>query len=1050
MKKILKPILLVCLAALGASAQTVKEIPQTNLTPGQTPNLNIRAWNTPAVPPADNPFGAAAPDFKPLLTSPGVKVTMGNEGLPIFFEGTTAASAGPVEEQTAGRAALAYLESLHPPGILDPAVEFAVKSVQTDKRRGDFHVRLEQHFHGIPVFGAELVAHTKGGVFASAAGRYAPTPALQSVQPQISSEAAIQRAVEAIGTDKMKKDWSAADLELIGGQPLRSQLVIYRLNNESREARLAWKVEAHPSLTATLFYFVDAASGEVLHFFNAACNFAGPHTAHACRGEAAPVHETVSGFPGKNAFLPPPPPPVTGSGIDLAGVNRSFGAWQHSDGLYYLVDASKPMYNGDDASVPNGTMEGVIVTRDQNNVLNGPVSHITSGSAVFDNPNAVSAHANTGICYDYYKNTFDRNSINGTGGTINVVVNVPDENGAMDNAYWNGSAMYWGNGNTIFTPLAKSLDVAGHEMTHGVVENTAGLIYEGESGALNESFADIFAVMIDRDDWGIGEGIFQPGQSPTGLLRDFIDPHNGDGDFWQPSHYSERYAGAEDNGGVHANSGITNHAFYLFATNPAVGKATAEQVYYYTLRDRLTASSRFVDLRLAVIAEATANYSTEVANAAAAAFDAVGITTGPPTSLAPSLSPGTGQEYILSVTDDGQNLQISEADGTLLSTLYEEGVLNKPSVTDNGEKIVFINNEHQIMGCEVAYNNGSLQFNIGVVSEDSTWRNAAISKDGRFLAALTTLNDNKVILFDLADPLGPTPREYFLVNPTFVQGVPWVDNVAYADVLEFDYSGTQLIYDAYSVIENEQGEDISHWDIGLLEFWKDGQYASNDTPSIRKLVTNLPEHVGVADPAFAKNSPYLIAFDYYIERPNGGVEYRTYVSNIETGENGPAVSNGTVLGYPCFTTHDDMILFQDAALIGGNNLRVQHLAPGSIDPQGTPTNVILGSKWGTWLNNSARDLSVGTQDVQAAGALRFSVAPNPTAGAALISLSQAHAGQAQLEVVDLMGQTLLRRSVYLSEGDNQINLDLRSLPTGAYVVRILSDAGQSVSKLVKE
>ena len=78
----------------------------------------------------------------------------------------------------------------------------------------------------------------------------------------------------------------------------------------------------------------------------------------------------------------------------------------------------------------------------------------------------------------------------------------------MDNAFWNGAAMFYGNGDQAFNaPLAKALDVAGHEMSHGVIQNSAGLEYVSQSGALNESFADIFGVMIERENWQLGEDI---------------------------------------------------------------------------------------------------------------------------------------------------------------------------------------------------------------------------------------------------------------------------------------------------------------------------------------------------------------------------------------------------------------------------------------------------------------------------------------------------------------------------------------------------------------
>lgn len=1050
MKQILL-LLLLCLGLMQAYSQKIKEIPPTNLIPGQTVNLNLKSWMNPAIPVADNPFGVAAPVLNPLSFSPGMKITIGDEGLPIYFEGTPPGATQQVEERTAGDGAIHYLASIHPAGIQDPINEFRVKRVQTDER-GDFHVRLDQYFHGIPIFGAELVAHTEAGVFSSAAGRYAPTPKLDNTQAQISAESAIQKVVNHIGSDKVKTNWSSLELQMIGGEQFRSKLVVYRLQRKGHEEHLAWNIEAYSNLISRFIYFVDANTGEILHSFSAACDIAGNrrvkqdcHSSVMTDPTDCPSHMMQFATP-----APPPEGPATGTGNDLFGINRSFGVWEIEDGTHYLVDAARSMFNGDNASVPFGDMHGVIATYDQKNTVDGDLYYITSTTNAFNDANAVSAHYNTGICFDYYKNTFGRNSINGTGGTINVIVNVPDGStgGSMDNAYWSGNSMYWGNGDEAFTPLAKSLDVAGHEMTHGVVQETAGLIYENESGALNESFADIAAVMIDRDDWAIGDDIMKPGQSVTGKLRDLSDPYNGGDDWYQPKYYSERSTGPDDNGGVHANSGITNYAFYLIASNPAVGKDKAEQIYYKVLRDRLTASSKFIDLRLAVIAQATQSYGASIADIAAAAFDEVEIVNGQPNGLAGSLQHGTGKDYIISVTDDEEYLDISGPDGTFLATIYDEGVLDRPSVTDNGEQIVFVNFANQIVGVEIAYNEGSIQYNTGVVSEDNIWRNVAISKDGRFLAGLTTLNDNKVIFFDLADPNGVTPREYFLVNPTFVKDIPWVDNVEYADILEFDYSGTTLMYDAYTIIENAEGEDLSHWDIGLLKFWEDGQYTSNTAPKIRKLIGQLPDNVGVADPAFSKNSPDLIAFDYYIDLPGGGTEYLTYAANIETGEYGPVVSNGLELGYPCFTTKDDKILFQDRALIGGNNLRIQHLVQGTIDPQGNPANVILGHKWGTWLNNSTRVLTVGSHQVDN-GTLSFSVAPNPTNGFANINLWIEDGTEAQLTVSNLLGQTLIHRTQPLSAGDNQFEVNLQALPMGTYLVRILAGNTQGVVKVVR-
>lgn len=1055
----MKNVLLTCITCFltfSLSAQATKKQPKNQLPPGKEVNLNIHPFFKPALNLGEHPFGIQSIDFAPQVISPGVSVTMGDEGLPIFFEGQTNITEKASDVRSAESIALQYIVSLQPAGIQNPAAEFGIKKVQFDERSGNYHVKLQQQYKGVPVFGAELIAHTQKGMFTSANGRYAPTPNIETVLPAISAATAISKVVDHIGRDKVKANWTPDQLEVIGGQQFTSALVIYRVKTQDNKPRLAWQIKAYPNMLSQRSYFVDAQTGDVLHYYNASCTFH-QHKDGQTNCDAHTSENEVN-VPRKQDLMfgaAPPPPPVTGSGIDLEGNMQNFGAWQHTDNKRYLIDATKSMFIAAGSSIPNGTMKGVIATRNQNNVYDGPLSHITSTTNTFNDANAVSAHVNSAICYDYYLNTFNRNSIDGAGGSINVVVNVTDEDGAMDNAYWNGTAMFWGNGNTVFSPLAQSLDVAGHEMTHGVVENTAGLIYENESGALNESFSDIFGVMMDRDEWGIGDGIMLAGQSPTGLLRDLSDPHNGssDGDdWWQPNHYSERSTGSEDNGGVHKNSGIPNFAFYKFATHPDVSKEVAEQVFYYTLRDRLTSSSRFIDLRLAVIAEATEYNTPEVVAAAKEAFDAVGITSGNPTATAPKLQPGTGNEYILSVTEDDQYLDLSEKDGTFITTLYEDGLLERPSVTDNGEQIVFVNADHQIMGIEIAYNSPTeIQYNVGVISQDTIWRNVAISKDGRFLAALTNFYDNKVVFFDLADPIGPTPREYFLVNPTFTQGTPWIDNVAWADVLEFDYSGQYLAYDALTVTESADGEDLSHWDIGLLKYRENGQYTSVDTPKIRKLITGLPDHVGVADPAFAKNSPNIIAFDYYVDLPNGGVEYSTYVANTETNKNGRVVANSKDLGYPCFTTKDDQLLFNDENLFGGLNLRIQKLKANHIEPTGNPTNIVLGHRWGVWLNNSTRVLtgSSSTTDF-AAKMLPITVSPNPTTGITQINLTLTRSSAAKIQVLNVYGQLMMEQNMTTIAGENTLMLDVKPLAPGTYFVNLVTGEGRSMAKIVKQ
>ena len=224
-----------------------------------------------------------------------------------------------------------------------------------------------------------------------------------------------------------------------------------------------------------------------------------------------------------------------------------------------------------------------------------------------------------GATWDLYHEQYGRNSLDDRGMTLRATVHFGAE---YDNAFWDGSRMVFGDGdNELFEPFTRSIDVVAHELTHGVIEHDAGLIYFGQAGALNESIADVFGSLVKQyrnnetaaaADWLIGEGLFVPGAVNGVALRSLKDPGSayndpvlGDDD--QPSHMSDYKRTLSDNGGVHTNSGIPNHAFYLAAT--AIGGYAWERaglIWYEALRDRaLRPTSGFLRFaRLTVLAAA--------------------------------------------------------------------------------------------------------------------------------------------------------------------------------------------------------------------------------------------------------------------------------------------------------------------------------------------------------------------------------------------------------------------------------------------------------------
>ncbi|MHB1390995.1 MAG: M4 family metallopeptidase [Thermoleophilia bacterium] len=231
---------------------------------------------------------------------------------------------------------------------------------------------------------------------------------------------------------------------------------------------------------------------------------------------------------------------------------------------------------------------------------------------------AQAAQNNIGITYDYYFNTFGRDSYNNAGGGLTSTVHYGS---AYNNAFWNGQQMVYGDGDgRVFSPLAGGLDVVAHELTHGVTQYSANLVYSYQSGALNESYSDVFGAMVDRADWLIGEDIYTPG-TPGDALRSLSNPTQ----YGQPDNMNGYLNTTSDNGGVHTNSGIPNKAAYNVAQS--IGKDKMERIWYRTLTLYLNSDSQFSDARDASVQSAADLYGPNSAEVTAVAngFAAVGI-----------------------------------------------------------------------------------------------------------------------------------------------------------------------------------------------------------------------------------------------------------------------------------------------------------------------------------------------------------------------------------------------------------------------------------------
>ncbi|WP_410502098.1 M4 family metallopeptidase [Exiguobacterium acetylicum] len=447
--------------------------------------------------------------------------------------------------------------------------DFAVQNVEKDG--SSQIVRLQQEVDGVPVFGSVVVGNVaKDGTLKAVVNDAVNVKG----KPGLAKKATLS---EKKAIKLYQKAIKASKFEVAP----KAELVIYPVKDDAVYAYKVTSTVLAGKEPSRWTYFIDANSGKVLNKFD--------QLAHA-------------------------------TGTTVLGTSATFNTTL-SAGKYYLQDTTrgKGVYTYD---AKNRTSLPGTLWADADNVFN----------ATYDRA-AVSAHVNASKTYDFYKNTYGRNSFDNAGARLNSTVHYSTN---YNNAFWDGTKMVYGDGDgTTFVALSGALDVVAHELTHAVTEYTAGLVYQNESGAINEAVSDIMGTVAEYTvgsnfDWLVGEDIYTPGVSGD-ALRSMSNPAA----YGDPDHYSKRYTGTQDNGGVHINSGIINKAAYLLGNGgtfynvsvTGIGVPKLGAIYYRALNVYLTPNSNFSSLRAAVVQSAKDLYGSTSAEATAAAksFDAVGV-----------------------------------------------------------------------------------------------------------------------------------------------------------------------------------------------------------------------------------------------------------------------------------------------------------------------------------------------------------------------------------------------------------------------------------------
>ena len=479
------------------------------------------------------------------------------------------------QRQVKSEDAISYLqENKNVLNLGDNQANFNVVSQTTDDL-GFTHIKLNQLMNGLPIRDKQIIVHYKGNAVVAVNGEVESniTSTTRLGNKNISQNEAILIAEGNV--DK-------ADLKVgnIAKEVCIKANVAYEVYNIN--------ISSNKSKATNMNVLVEVTSGNII--------------------------DKISNVRKDGA--------VTGSGTLVDGSKKSINVYQ-TGSSYSLKDTTKPM-------------TGTIQTYTSKSTNKQPGTLITSASTVFSDKAAVSAHYYAGVVYDFYKNLFNRNSIDNKQMSIISSVHYL-EDGDINNAYWTGNQMCYADGDgKTFLPFSADLDVVGHELTHGVDQYTANLNYLNQSGALNESMSDVMGVLIDSydkynvkaggtwtfdpADWQIGQKIYV-NQSTGNALRSLVDPTL----FSQPANMSGYVNTTQDEGGVHTNSGIPNKAAYLIAK--VVGCEKTAKIYYRGMVNYMIASTNFVAARSAILQAATDLYGASGAEVAAvkSAFDTVGI-----------------------------------------------------------------------------------------------------------------------------------------------------------------------------------------------------------------------------------------------------------------------------------------------------------------------------------------------------------------------------------------------------------------------------------------
>lgn len=881
---------------------------------------------------------------------------------------------------------------------LDASHSMVQMQAKKDKL-GYTHHRFQQYYRGVPVEGAEFTIHSRNGIAEKGNGRLESDMEIDPV-PTISREQAIQLALQCVSAAKYnwESEASEAALKNATGDPDASfyphpELLIADENfnpDDQDNYALTWKVEIHSlSPQGRNWVYIDAHSGQVFKELDMMMHGNWEGTAETrYHGTRMIVSDS------------------TDQGFRLRENGR--GACEGIE-TYNMNDSTDYDYATD--------------FWDDDNHWNNVNEHFDEAAG--------DTHWGAEMTYDYYWQKHGRNSYDDEGSKMISYIHY-DNN--WRNARWTGRWALFGDGTS--NPWV-SIDVVSHEFTHGVTRNSSNLIYSGESGALNESFSDIFGKAVEvfavpeTFSWRLNDLIGEPIRNMADP-NEFDDPDTYKGNLW--------HMASSDNGGVHTNSGVQNYWFHLLVEGgtgindhgepfevQGMGWDTAAAIAYRNLTVYLQRFSQYIDARLGTLEAAADLYGrcSDVYMQVANAWQAVGV--GGPISSSDfgvvSIQPlphcGLGSEEEIAV-----QIRYFGCDTIDSATIPVKLVKTNPIKTQNE----VINYEEQIVPDQViefVFPN-KLDFTKG--GEHLVRAETTIGDDptaGNNASEFTTYNlkDMSLAKFDFEDYPGPSRLGdsiiFFEGDFNLLQVKPFIGkDSSYAIMIEGGGDFEQA---------REPDEDDDVFDINS-EFGSRICFCMN-TEDLLTLYLS-----------FDLRQTFSMLYDSLFEMP---VPEASALRVLANGDELARYYPATYIDDP-FVNH--MVDLSDYT---GTNFDLCFESRTIMASWADPDTLGLSFGDRIFIDNlflTGDTVETAVHDIP--GLREMKVFPNPAVDMALVMLDTDEGLNIRLSLHTLNGQIVRSENYMLSTGRNNLPIALNNLAPGMYFIRVTSGKGSAVKKLL--